>query len=70
MNTPLIRTLVIYLIINFLLFVIKPNILFTNDGHMRSFGCGDNKTIISLPFITITFSIIFYFIMTLSNKIS
>lgn len=70
MNTPLIRTLVIYLIINFLLFVIKPNILFTYDGQMKSFGCGDNKTIISLPFLTITISIIFYFIITLSNKIS
>lgn len=70
MNTPLIRTLVIYFIINFLLFIIKPKILFTNDGHIKSFGFGDNKTIMFLPFITITFSIIFYFIITLSNKIS
>lgn len=69
-NTPLIKTLFIYSIINIFLFTIKPNLLFTNDGKIKSFGCGDNKTIISVPFLTITLSIVFYFIMTLYNKFS
>lgn len=65
MNTPLIKTLVIYIIINLLLFIFKPKLLFTNDGKIKSFGCDNNKTILSLPLLTISISIIFYFIITL-----
>ena len=48
---------VIYLVIN----NIKPNFLYTNNGHLRSFGLNyKNKTIIPLWLLAIFIAIISY----------
>ena len=52
--------LVIYLFINFVVYKIKPTMLFTENGDFKPFGTGPNKTIIPFWLVTLSLSLMVY----------
>lgn len=52
--TPLLTASFIYIMLIIFLYSFKPKICFCNDGKMKKFGLGKNKT----PFTFVTISII------------
>lgn len=65
MNDCIINSFYIYLIVMISLYICKPDFLFYNQNNkclIKGFGCGKNKTIISIHILSIFLSIIAYFI--------
>lgn len=52
--------LIIYLFINFVVYQMKPAMLFTTKGEFKSFGTGPNKTIIPFWLVTLSLSLMVY----------
>ena len=73
MNSSLLNSFYIYLIIMVSIYIIKPEFLFyqtQNDKCLfRKFGCGKNKTIFSIHIISIILAIIIYFITYFLSKL-
>jgi len=55
-------SVVVFLIISIYIWFKKPKIFFEDEGNIKSFGVGSNKTIFYYPFILIVLSIVIYFI--------
>jgi len=68
MNDCILNSFYVYLIIMILIYLIKPEFLFYNDGKkclFKSFGCGKNKTILNIQILSIVLSIFTYFLTRL-----
>jgi hypothetical protein len=60
----------IYLVISVGLYFLKPKIMFNNDGNMKKFGIGFDKTIFYYPYVIIILALVLYIIgesLTLKN---
>ena len=67
-NTPVTNTIIFYIIIVILLVLIKPNFIYDHKTNkFKSFGCGENKTLISFPVVCIGVGIVLYLIFLLIN---
>ena len=44
-NTPINLSIFIYIIITFLVVLLKPKFFFTEEGEVIPFGCGKNETL-------------------------
>lgn len=70
MNRNILNSFYTYLIVMILIYIIKPDIFFyvENDKcYFKSYGCGKNKSIISIQIFSILLSIIIYFFTRLLN---
>lgn len=71
MNENITNSFFIYLIIMIFLYLLKPEFLFYIDNEKcfyKNFGCGNNKSIISIHSISIFLSIFIYSIIRISQK--
>ena len=65
-NSPLYLSIFLYLIFVIFIITFKPSIFYCEDKKtIKITGCGNEKTIFSLPIVLITFAILIYFIMLL-----
>jgi hypothetical protein len=70
-NNPVQNTIYIYLLNIILILYSKPTAFFDTSGNMKSFGIGNNKTLINFPIYIITIGIIsyiFFIVLKLYNK--
>lgn len=52
--------LVIYFFINFIIYQIKPEMLFKSNGEFKTFGTGPDKTITPFWLVTLSLSLLIY----------
>ena len=52
--------LIILLFINFVVYKVKPEMIFNKDGEMKDFGVGPDKTITPFWLVTLSISLIIY----------
>jgi hypothetical protein len=66
---PLETTILIYLIVLAILFIIKPKILFDPKGNLKQFatGSGNRRTILPLWLIIALIAVIIYFVVIVIN---
>jgi hypothetical protein len=66
---PLETTILIYLIVLGILFIIKPKILFDPKGNLKQFatGSGNRRTILPLWLIIALIAVIIYFVVIVIN---
>jgi len=50
----------IYLCLSIGLFILKPVIMFNNDGTMKKFGIGYEKTIFYYPYVIVIIALLLY----------
>ena len=60
-EAPIYNTIICYILVICLILTIRPKFMFCDKTKkFKSFGYGDNKTILSFPFVTISSGIILY----------
>ena len=66
---PLETTILIYLIVLAILFIIKPKFLFDPKGNLKQFatGAGNRKTILPLWLIIVLIGVIIYYVVIVIN---
>jgi hypothetical protein len=66
---PLETTILIYLIVLAILFMIKPKFLFDPKGNLKQFatGAGNRKTILPLWLIIVLIGVIIYYVVIVIN---
>jgi|SaaInlStandDraft_1057018.scaffolds.fasta_scaffold74184_2 hypothetical protein len=69
MNTIMILSILLYVIIGMVLWLIKPSLMFNSNGSVKSFGVQEDQTIFYFPIVLIFMAIIIYiiFLRLLSN---
>lgn len=50
----------LYIIISIGIYFLKPKIMFSNDGNMKKFGTGFDKTIFYYPYVIIIIGLVLY----------
>lgn len=65
LNSPLWNTLLIFVLGAVSLYFAKPEPMFDENGVMRSFGFGKNKTCFTFTVITFSLAMIVYSILTI-----
>jgi hypothetical protein len=68
-NNPLQNTIYIYLINIILILYWRPSTFFTTSGNIKSFGIGNDKTLINFPIYIITVGILSYILFILLKLI-
>ena len=65
-------TIISYIIVILILYIIKPKYMFTDDGNLKHFGLKKNNTIIPIWLFAIIISLFIYLliILKLDNFIS
>lgn len=66
-NDNLIFSIVIYLIISYVLYNSKNDIMFDNNGKFRRFGLKKDETIFPFWLVAMVLGIFIYYIKVLSN---
>ena len=64
MNIFILNAFYMYIIFMVLIYYIKPSFLFYNEGNKclyKNFGCGKNKSIITIQILSIVLAIFTYF---------
>lgn len=69
LNQRIIYASLFYLLLIILVLVTKPPMVFDEHGNVRPFGVGANKTIFSLGVLTVSLSIISFYIFCLIDLI-
>ena len=70
MNIYILNSFYTYLIVMIMIYIIKPNYFFytqNNKCYFKSYGCGENKTIINIQIFSIILSILTYFLSRILN---
>jgi uncharacterized protein (DUF486 family) len=71
MGKSLYYSIIVYIITLGILITIKPDIMFDEStGQMKSFGCNENETIITVPVVSISIALFVYILMTAGNALS
>lgn len=55
------NALIVYIGIVFLIYLNKPKLMFKEDGELKKYGLGRDKTLFSFPVCCITLAIITFF---------
>ena len=61
-------SIVLYLIIAIFIWIKKPNLVFNDNGTVKEFGVGKNKTIFYYPIILVFLAIIIYILFYSYNQ--
>ena len=67
MRRSTVSVIIIYLVVAYLIWHVKPLVFFDEDGDMKTFGLGDDETVFYYPLILIFISIIVFYIFELKN---
>jgi len=69
-TTPVYNTIIFYILVIAILLLIKPKFMYCHKSkQFKAFGCGENKTLLSFPLISISFGIILYILFLAINII-
>ena len=63
-KNPLHCSILIYLLIISLIIYLKPKMIFTKNGKIKSWGLSDNKTIYPLGLVVLVIAILCYFFIS------
>jgi hypothetical protein len=63
LETPTILSIGIFIAISITLWYYKPTIMFNDDGKMKLFGTGENKTVFYYPVVVIFIGMITYIVV-------
>lgn len=64
LDSPLQNTIFMFLTIMIIILQTKPKPLFDENGKIQSFGCGENKTLLSLHLVAGFTSLLLYILFT------
>lgn len=59
--------IVIYFFISFIIYQIKPDMLFSENGEFKGFGTGPNKTILPFWLVTLSLSLLVYLYINIKS---
>ena len=61
--SPVHNTIIFYIIIMVAIILVRPSVMYSSKiNKFKSFGCGDDQTLMSLPVVGLTSAIVLYFI--------
>ena len=60
--------IITYIIISIALWYMKPSIMFHQDGSLKEFGAGYNKTIFYYPVVLIFIAVLLFYVHQLLEK--
>lgn len=69
LNSRIIYSILFYVLLMILIVITKPNIMFEDDGNIKSFGIGDDKTMFSFGLFAILLAIISFYIFCMIDLI-
>jgi len=74
-NTRIIYSILFYILLIILIILAKPSLMFDDNGLIKQFGIGENKTMFSLGVFTVVLSVISFYIFCIidiifANKMS
>lgn len=75
MNSRVLYSVIFFVLLLVLLFISKPSIMFEENGDIKNFGMGHDKTLFSFGIFTIVLAILSFYLFTLldivfKNKIT
>lgn len=59
--------IVIYFFISFIIYQMKPDMLFNVNGEFKDFGTGPNKTILPFWLVTLSLSLLVYLYINIKS---
>lgn len=69
MNTRVIYSVLFYVLLIVLMIVSKPSVMFEENGNIKPFGIGDEKTMFSLGVFTVVLAIISFYLFCLIDLV-
>ena len=63
LNTPVVNSILIFLTTSALLYAFKPKLMFKENGEMKSFGYGNDKTCFTFPVVVFGTTLVGYIIL-------
>lgn len=69
LSQRVIYSLLFYILLLVLIAVSKPKMVFDDEGNIRPFGVGDEKTIFSFGVIVITLSVLSFYVFCIIDVI-
>ena len=62
-SNPVYNTIIFYTLLMVIILIMKPKIMYSDiNKKFKAFGCGNEQTIVSLPFVGLSSAIFLYFI--------
>jgi len=68
-NQRVIYAVLFYILLIMLIIISKPSVLFTDEGGIKPFGIGEDKTMFSLGVFTVVLAILSFYIFCLIDLI-
>ncbi len=68
-NTRIIYSILFYILLIVLIIISRPSIMFEEDGSIKDFGIGDDKTMFSLGVFTVVLAILSFYIFCMIDLI-
>ena len=68
-NTRIIYSILFYVLLMVLIILAKPSVMFDNDGNIKIFGTGSDKTMFSFGVFSVIIAIISFYIFSMIDLI-
>ena len=68
-NTRIIYSILFYILLIILIIIAKPSLMFDEDGHLKTFGIGEEKTMFSLGVLTVILALLSFYIFCLIDLV-
>jgi hypothetical protein len=68
-NARIIYSVLFYILLIVLIIIAKPSVMFENDGSIKHFGIGEEKTMFSLGVFTVVLAILSFYVFCLIDLI-
>lgn len=69
MNSRVLYSVIFFILLLVLLFISKPSVMFDENGDIKQFGMGTEKTLFSFGIFTAVLAIISFYVFTLLDII-
>jgi len=68
-NARIIYSILFYVLLIILIILAKPSVMFENDGSLKQFGIGDEKTMFSLGVFTVVLAVLSFYVFCMIDLI-
>lgn len=68
-STRIIYSILFYVLLIILIILAKPSVMFENDGSLKPFGIGDDKTMFSLGVFTVVLAVLSFYVFCMIDLI-
>jgi len=69
MNHRVVYSVLFYILFIMLIIISKPRLVFDENGELRHFGIGSNKTMFSLGVFTVTLALVSFYMFALIDLV-